>query len=42
MKLILDATKAFFINNEMCKESGNYEDLIKRLENTKDIIFEIQ
>ena len=42
LKLIIDATKAFFIQNEMSKDSGNYDELIKRLENTKDLTFDIK
>ena len=42
MKIIIDVTRAFFIKNNMNKESGNYEELIKRLENTKDVTFDIK
>lgn len=42
IRLILGCTKAFFIKNGMCKESGNYEELIKRLESTKDVTFEVK
>lgn len=42
MKLIIDVTRAFFLRNGMSKEGGNYEDLIKRLESTKDLEFEIK
>lgn len=42
LKLIIDATRAFFILNGMNKESGNYEDMIKRLESTKDLTFDLK
>eukprot|EP00347_Sterkiella_histriomuscorum_P003348 403364636 len=42
LRLILGVTKAFFIKNGMSKESGNYEELIKRLESTKDVTFEVK
>ena len=42
IRLINGIIKAFFINNEMSKDSGNYEELIKRLEGTKDVKFEVK
>ena len=42
LRLILGVAKAFFIKNGMSKESGNYEELIKRLESTKDVTFEVK
>lgn len=40
--LISDITRAFFIKNGMAKESGSYDDLILRLENTGDVTFDIK
>jgi len=42
IRLILGVIKAFLIQNGMCKESGNYEELIKRLESTKDVTFDVK
>jgi hypothetical protein len=42
MKLIIDVVRAFFIRNGMSLEGGKYEDLIKRLECTNDLIFEVK
>jgi len=42
IRLISEATKAFFLLNGMAKESGSYEDLINRLEGTKDISFDLK
>jgi hypothetical protein len=42
IKITLDAIKAFFIQNEMSKESGSYKDLITRLESTKEISFDLK
>lgn len=42
MKVIIDVVRAFFIKNGMSKEGGKYEDFIKRLESTKDLIFEVK
>lgn len=42
IRLISDTTKAFFILNGMAKESGSYEDLISRLESTKDVSFDLK
>ena len=41
MRLIADLTRAFFIKNGIAKESGNYTDLVKRLEATDDITFTV-
>ena len=42
MKLVIDITRAFFIRNNMNIEQGKYEDIIQRLENTKDFHFEVK
>ena len=42
LRLINGVIKAFFIKQGMSKESGNYEELIKRLESTKDVTFDLK
>lgn len=42
IRLITDVTKAFFIKNEMAKESGDYKELVQRLEKTEDVSFDIK
>jgi hypothetical protein len=42
LKIGIDAVKAFFIANDMTKESGSYKDLIARLESTKEITFDLK
>ena len=42
IKMAIDVMRAFFILNGMSKESGNYHDLISRLEKTKDVNFDLK
>jgi hypothetical protein len=42
IRLISDITRAFFLKNGMAKESGSYDELILRLENTNDVSFDIK
>ena len=42
LKLVIDLTRAFFLRNKLGSETGKYEDVIQRLEKTKDIHFEIK
>lgn len=42
IKLVLDITKGFFLLNNMSKESGNYKDLITRLESTEEVTFDLK
>ncbi len=42
LRLICGIARAFFIKNNMSKESGNYEELLKRLESTKDVTFNLK
>ena len=42
LKLVIDLTRAFFLRNKLGSETGKYEDIIQRLEKTKDIHFEIK
>lgn len=42
MRLIIDVVRAFFMQNQMSKEAGKYEDFINRLEKTKDLTFEVK
>jgi len=42
LKLVIDLTRAFFMRNRVGLETGKYEDIISRLEKTKDIHFEVK
>jgi hypothetical protein len=39
---VIDVVRAFFVRNQMAKEGGKYEEIIKRLESTKDLEFEVK
>jgi len=42
LKLVIDVTRAFFLRNKMSQEGGQYEQLISRLEKTKDVTFDLK
>jgi len=42
LRLAADATRAYFIANGMAKESGNYDELLSRLEKTGDVSVDLK
>ena len=42
IKLVIDLTRAFFMRNKLDCETGKYDDVISRLEKTKDVHFEVK